>query len=147
MALEPLTQANGLFVIARGHALGGAQEIALKFKETCALHAEAISAAEVRHGPMTLVGKDFPVLILGQNDETRDSVVELANEFAGRGAMVMHAGIDVAGGLALPTLSAGPIVAPVLQVLSFYRMCEALARRRGFDPDRPPHLAKVTETL
>lgn len=146
-AIEPLADVRNLFVIARGHALGIAQEIALKFKETCGLHAEAISAAEVRHGPMTLVGKDFPVLILAQPDETRESVAALAREFAGRGALVLHAGLDIAEGLALPTLAADPLIAPVLQVQSFYRLCEALAWRRGIDPDQPPHLAKVTQTL
>ncbi|MEV5034427.1 SIS domain-containing protein [Sphingobium sp. LMC3-1-1.1] len=146
-AIEPLADARNLFVIARGHALGVAQEIALKFKETCGLHAEAISAAEVRHGPMTLVGEGFPVLILGQPDETRESVAALAREFAGRGAMVFHAGLDIAEGVSLPVLPADPLIAPVLQVQSFYRFCEALARCRGIDPDQPPHLDKVTETL
>ena len=35
----------------------------------------------------------------------------------------------------------------MLQVQSFYRATTALAVARGFDPDRPPHLAKVTETV
>lgn len=146
-AIEPLAGARNLFVIARGHALGVAQEIALKFKETCGLHAEAISAAEVRHGPMTLIGEGFPVLILGQPDETHEGVAALAREFAGRGALVLHAGLDIAEGVSLPTLPTDPLIAPVLQVQSFYRFCEALARCRGIDPDQPPHLAKVTETL
>lgn len=146
-AIDPLAATGNLFVIARGHALGAAQEIALKFKETCAIHAEAISAAEVRHGPMALVGPGFPVMILGQADEARDGVGELAQEFAERGALVLHSGLAVAGGIALPTIPADPLIAPILQVQSFYRMCEALARKRGFDPDRPPHLAKVTRTL
>jgi glucosamine--fructose-6-phosphate aminotransferase (isomerizing) len=37
-------------------------------------------------------------------------------------------------------------LAPLLTVQSFYGLAEALARARGFDPDRPPHLAKVTKT-
>ncbi|MCW5580178.1 MAG: SIS domain-containing protein, partial [Luteimonas sp.] len=65
--LEP---AHNLFVLGRGLGLGAAQEAALKFKETCGLHAEAYSAAEVKHGPMALVGPGFPVLILAQPDET-----------------------------------------------------------------------------
>lgn len=146
-AIEPLASARNLFVIARGHALGVAQEIALKFKETCGLHAEAFSAAEVRHGPMTLVQQGFPVLILGQDDESLEGVRELAREFAGRGAHVMHAGLDIDEGLALPSVAADPLVQPVLQLQSFYPMCESLARRRGIDPDQPPHLAKVTRTL
>ena len=46
-----LANAHSMYVIARGLGLGVAQEAALKFKETCGLHAEAFSAAEVKHGP------------------------------------------------------------------------------------------------
>jgi glucosamine--fructose-6-phosphate aminotransferase (isomerizing) len=146
-AIEPLAQARSLFVIARGHALGIAQEMALKLKETCAIHAEAISAAEVRHGPMAIVEAGFPVIVMGQDDETHEDVIALAREFAGRGASVIHSGLSIAEGLALPHLAADPLVAPVLQLQSFYRLCEALARHKGLDPDRPPHLNKVTRTL
>ena len=71
-----LIGARNLFVVGRGVGLGAAQEAALKLKETCGLHAEAFSAAEVKHGPMALVGKDFPVLFLTQRDESwRDARV------------------------------------------------------------------------
>lgn len=146
-ALPALTEARNLYVIARGPALGIAQEIALKIKETCGFHAEAFSAAEVRHGPMALVGEGFPVLLLGQDDEARASVAELAAEFAGRGATVLHAGIGAAPGIRLPSLGAHPVVQPLLLVESFYRLANALAVARGRDPDHPPHLRKVTETL
>ncbi|RYE01578.1 MAG: SIS domain-containing protein [Sphingomonadales bacterium] len=146
-ALPALTEATNLYVIARGAALGIAQEIALKIKETCGFHAEAFSAAEVRHGPMALVGQGFPVLLLGQDDEAQESVAELAAEFAGRGANVLHAGIGDAPGIRLPSLAAHPVVQPLLLVESFYRLANALAVARGHDPDRPPHLRKVTETL
>src|SRR5262249_42579649 len=54
-AVTLLKPAQSLYVIGRGPGLAVAQEAALKFKETCGLHAEAISAAELRHGPMALV--------------------------------------------------------------------------------------------
>lgn len=146
-ALPLLVHAEHLYAVARGHGFGIAQEAALKIKETCGFHAEAFSAAEVRHGPMAIVGKGFPVLLFGQADESRDSVAELAAEFAGRGAAVIHAGLPGAPGLALPVLDADPLIAPVLQAESFYRLANALAVARGRDPDRPPHLAKVTETV
>ncbi|TQU64947.1 SIS domain-containing protein, partial [Xanthomonas perforans] len=65
-----LVPAHNLFVLGRGLGLGAAQEAALKFKETCGLHAEAYSSAEVKHGPMALVGPGFPVLVFAQPDET-----------------------------------------------------------------------------
>ena len=146
-ALPLLKDAGNLYVVARGHGFGVAQEIALKIKETCGFHAEAFSAAEVRHGPMAIVGRGFPVLLLGQDDESRDSVAGLAGEFAARGAVVMSAGLGDAPGLVLPTIDAHPAIQPLLQAQSFYRLANALAVARGRDPDHPPHLAKVTETL
>lgn len=146
-ALEPLANAQSLYVVARGHALGVAQEFALKLKETCGIHAEAFSAAEVRHGPMVLVDAGFPVICLAQDDEARADVAALAEDFIARGACVMHSGLGIGNGIALPCLAADPLVSPILQLQSFYRMCEALSRLRGFDPDHPPHLNKVTRTL
>jgi glucosamine--fructose-6-phosphate aminotransferase (isomerizing) len=146
-ALAPLREATNLYVVARGPAFGIAQEMALKIKETCGFHAEAFSAAEVRHGPMAIVTQGFHVLLIGQDDDSRDSVADLAREFAARGAIVMHAGIGDAPGLRLPTLHAHPVVQPLLLAQSFYRLANALAVARGRDPDHPPFLAKVTETV
>lgn len=146
-ALPALQRANNLFVVGRGYGLGVAQEAALKFKETCGLHAEAFSAAEVKHGPMALVGRGFPVLMLSQNDESRGGIEKLAAEFVSRGASVLLAGAKVDGAIELPTVAAHPVIEPLLMVQSFYRMVAELAPARGFDPDRPPHLNKVTETL
>jgi glucosamine--fructose-6-phosphate aminotransferase (isomerizing) len=147
LALPVLQQASDLYVVARGPAYGIAQELALKIKETCGFHAEAFSAAEVKHGPMALVGTGFPVLLLGQDDESQESTADLAGAFAGRGARVMGAGIGGGAGLTLPSITAHPAVQPLLLAQSFYRLANAVAVARGRDPDRPPHLAKVTETV
>ncbi len=146
-AIEILRDARNLFVIGRGYGLGVAQEAALKLKETCGLHAEAFSAAEVQHGPMALVGPGFPVLAFSQNDETRAGVESLARDFAARGARVLLAGGAAAGALVLPVVSAHPVIEPLLFVQSFYGFAARLAAERGFDPDLPPNLRKVTETV
>jgi len=146
-AVPVLERANNLFVVGRGYGLGVAQESALKFKETCGLHAEAFSAAEVKHGPMALVGRGFPVLMLSQNDESRAGIERLAADFVTRGADVLIAGSRVMDSICLPTLPAHAVIEPLLMVQSFYRMIALLAPARGFDPDHPPHLNKVTETL
>lgn len=145
-ALERLHRPGSLLVIARGHALGIAQELALKLKETCGIHAEAFSAAEVRHGPMAIIGEGYPVIMLGQNDETLADTQALARQLLDRGACVIGAGLNGETTVALPTIAADPVVAPLLQMHSFYKLCEELSRMRGFDPDRPPHLSKVTRT-
>ena len=146
-SIETLREAVNLFVVGRGFGLGIAQEAALKLKETCGLHAEAFSAAEIQHGPMALVKKGFPVLAFSQSDETRDGIEAVAHEFADRGARVLLAGGHASGAIRLPVVTAHPVIEPMLMILSFYRMAEALARARGFDPDVPPHLRKVTETV
>jgi glucosamine--fructose-6-phosphate aminotransferase (isomerizing) len=147
-ALAPLVTAEHLYVVARGLGYGVAQEAALKFKETCALHAEAFSSAEVRHGPMTLVGPGFPVLALLQNDEAAKGVEAAISAFASQGAQVIQAGGEPAceGVVHLPIVKGHPALEPIAQAQSFYRMVAELAAMRGLDPDQPPHLAKVTET-
>jgi glucosamine--fructose-6-phosphate aminotransferase (isomerizing) len=131
-ALPVLGEAGHLYMIGRGLGLSAAQEAALKCKETCALHAEAYSGAEVRHGPLALLGPGFPAL---------------AAELAARGVDVLIAGASAAGAIALPTLAAPAALAPILLAASTYPLLAALARLRGLDPDRPPHLRKVTETV
>jgi glucosamine--fructose-6-phosphate aminotransferase (isomerizing) len=145
-ALPMLARASSLFVLARGVGLGIAQEAALKLKETCGLHAEAFSGAEVRHGPQALLGAAFPALVFAQNDAARAGLEALAADLADRGVAIACAGARARGALELPTLSADPALAPVLLAQSFYRLANAVAIARGHDPDHPPHLAKITET-
>ncbi|HZF16005.1 MAG TPA: SIS domain-containing protein [Steroidobacteraceae bacterium] len=146
-AIARLQSATNLYVIGRGLGLGIAQEAALKFKETCGLHAEAFSAAELRHGPMALVRKGFPVLVFAQHDETHAGIEQLARDLRNAGADLMLAGAEAEGAVVLPTLRANATIEPLLMIQSFYRLANALAITRGRNPDRPPHLSKVTETV
>ncbi len=146
-AIERLRPATDLYVVGRGLGLGVAEEAALKLKETCGLHAEAVSAAELRHGPMALVKAGFPVLIFSQNDETRAGIEMLATELAARQATVMIAGCRCPQALQLPAAAADPAIEPMLLIQTFYRLANALSLARGLDPDHPPHLRKVTETV
>ncbi|WP_297919250.1 SIS domain-containing protein [Metallibacterium sp.] len=145
---EGLAEARNLFVLGRGLGFGVALEAALKLKETCGIHAEAFSTAEVRHGPMALVGPGFPVLVFAQQDESLASTLELAAEFRGRGAHVWIAAPEGDGQehLAVPA-AVHSACTPIAEIVSFYRATNALALRRGYNPDVPPHLQKVTETL
>ena len=145
-AMPTLRNTSHLYVIGRGVGLGIAQEAALKCKETCRLHAEAFSGAEVRHGPQALLQSSFPALLFTQDDETRTDLESLARELVARDVNVMIAGRSVAGATVLPTIPAHPIIQPLLLAQSFYKLANALAVARGCDPDRPPHLRKVTET-
>ena len=142
-----LADARGLYVIGRGPGLAIAQEAALKLKETCRIHAEAFSAAEVRHGPMALVGRDFPLLVFRQSDETGEGTDDLVRDVLEHGTSVFVAGGHVAGAQTLPIPAAHELIEPLLQIQALYRAANSLSLLRGLDPDRPPHLKKVTETI
>jgi glucosamine--fructose-6-phosphate aminotransferase (isomerizing) len=143
-----LTRAQSAYVLGRGPAFAIANESALKLKETCGLHAEAYSAAEVLHGPSAIVQAGFPVLVLAVGDAAEAGVVQTAERLAAQGADVFITGSQAAGAVTLPMVGGlHPLVAPLVLTVAFYNFVEALAWRRGFDPDTPPHLRKVTETV
>lgn len=145
--VDALLKVRDMYVISRGSSLAIAQETALKLKETCGIHAEALSAAEVLHGPIAIVGAGFPVLVLVPGDAAGPSVATLAADLVDRGACVVAAGSRIKGAINLPTvLGLHPAVEPAAYALSVYRMVAALSVARGLDPDRPPLLHKVTET-
>lgn len=146
--VEPLRGAERMMVIGRGTGLAIAQEAALKFKETCAIQAEVFSSAEVQHGPMALVEAGYPMLVFAPRGPAQAGLIKVAEEMRGRGASVLLAApADVAERQLTLATSASEDLDPIAAVQSFYLLVEAVARARGRDPDRPPHLNKVTSTL
>lgn len=135
-----------LYTVARGVHLAVAQEAAHKLKETCRIHAEPFSSAEVLHGPNELAGDGFPVLLFRSEDAGDASVQEAGRRLTAQGASVMAAGGDDPAALPVPR-APHQALAPILQIQSFYRMANALACDRGHDPDRPRHVQKVTHTV
>lgn len=137
------------FVLARGPALAIAHEAALKLKETCYLHAEAMSAAEIRHGPFAVLQDGFPVLGFALDDAGGTDTCALAASMTAAGARVLMASPRPCGAglhLELPP-SLHPLIDPIVAITAFYPFAEALARLRGLDPDQPRHLRKVTRTV
>ncbi|HEX7646528.1 MAG TPA: SIS domain-containing protein [Noviherbaspirillum sp.] len=146
--IEVLEHAERIMVIGRGTGLAIAQEAALKFKETCAIQAEAFSGAEVKHGPMALVDEGYPMLVFAPRGPAQEGLLALAKEMRARGARVLLAApADVAERELTLATTATPDLDPVAAIQSFYLMVESLALARGRDPDKPKHLSKVTSTL
>jgi glucosamine--fructose-6-phosphate aminotransferase (isomerizing) len=143
---DMLQNVDHLYTVGRGLHLGIAQEAAHKLKETCMIHAEAFSSAEVLHGPNELAGKGFPVLLFRSEDASDASVLEAARQLSAQGASVMMAGGGDPGTLPVPR-APHPTLAPLLQIQAFYRMANALACDRGYNPDQPRHVQKVTHTV
>lgn len=145
--VEALKDADRIMVVGRGLTLPVAMEAALKCKETAAIQAEAFSGAEIKHGPMALIDEGYPLLIFAPRGAAQAGLIKLAEEMRGRGAKVLLAApADVTEReLTLPVAPV-PELDPITAVAAFYPMVEALARARGFDPDQPRHLNKVTLT-
>jgi glucosamine--fructose-6-phosphate aminotransferase (isomerizing) len=147
-ALRLLEDAESLYVIGRGVGLGIVQECALKLKETSGLHAEALSAAEVRHGPRAVIGERFPVLAIALDDAAGRDTASFATELAEDGHPVAVASRAPVAGCHLPLPAPlHPLLDPIVAIQAFYPLAEALARSRHRDPDHPRGLSKVTRTV
>ena len=145
--VEMLRDAERMYVIGRGTGYAVALEAALKFKEICIIQAEAFSGAEVKHGPMALIDRGYPLLVFAPRGPAQAGLVAFADEMRQRGARVLLAAPETVPGAQLPIADTGTEdLDPISVIQSFYPMVEALARARGFDPDRPKFLAKVTKT-
>ena len=135
-----------VYVVGRGPGLAIAAEAALKLKETSGLHAESISAAEIRHGPYALAGPALRAIIFAQRDAAFPGLKALAADLVHQGASVLLVSPD----LTLPGVHTPADDEPVLELVAmlsrFYLFANMAALRRGRSPDRPPMLSKITET-
>lgn len=135
-----------VYVVGRGPGLAIAAEAALKLKETSGLHAESISAAEIRHGPFTLAGPSLRAIIFAQRDAAFPGLRTLASDLVQQGASVLLVSPDTTlPGVHTPT-DEEPVLELIAMLARFYLFANAAALRRGRSPDRPPMLSKITET-
>ncbi len=139
---------RSLFTIGRGPSWAIANEAALKFKETCLIHAESYSSAEVLHGPVSIVENGFPVIAFAARDAAEESLASVMDTLAGKGATVFATTPMVKHATPLPHAATDHwLTDPISAIVSFYGMVETVALSRGINPDTPRHLNKVTQTL
>ena len=141
-----LARAETLYTVSRGPMIGVAAEAALKIKETCRLHAEAYSAAEVLHGPIALAGPKMSALCFLPSDRAADSVARAIERLRKAGAAATTVGCREGADVRLPA-AADDMLGGLLQITAFYAFIERLAVSLGENPDAPPGLKKVTETV
>lgn len=146
--VERLAATKSLYVSGRGTGFAVSLEAALKAKETCGIHAEAFSLAELMHGPMRLVETGFPVLAFLTDDRARPENDAALARLAQIGGDIVRIGADNAGPCEIRSASTGHgLLDPLAGLAAYYGLIERVALRLGHDPDRPRNLKKVTETV
>lgn len=126
-------------VIGRGFGYAISLEIALKLKEVCAIHAEAFSSAEFLHGPVTLAENKLSILDISVKDESYSTHTSQMKNIEKRGPEICS--------MTQTTKNAHPRLAPLTILQRFYLDVEKIALSRGVNPDAPPGLKKVTQTI
>jgi glucosamine--fructose-6-phosphate aminotransferase (isomerizing) len=141
---ERLRDATDIYVIGRSIHYPIALEGALKLKELAYIHAEGMTAGELKHGPLALIESNSYVIIINPNDTTSNDNIATAHEIKARGATII--GIsdrpnDVYD-IFIKIPSVKSIIYPIIEVLPFQILAYYLALAKNADPDYPRNLAK-----
>jgi glucosamine--fructose-6-phosphate aminotransferase (isomerizing) len=132
-----------MFAVGRGLSYPIAMETSIKVKEVSYIHAEAYPGGELKHGPIALIDKGMPCVVIAPNDDTLTDMISAAHEMKARGGLIIglspkkEAVFDIH--LPVPDLkqaTAIPMTA-IVQLLAY-----DLAVARGLNPDKPRNLAK-----
>ena len=144
-AAELLGETDELVAVGRGYLMCIAFEAALKLREAAGVRAEGWSAADFRHGPMTVARGDIPLLAVSAPGPAAADVEELADELQRGGTSVLRLSGRSDARLPYPAVLPEPLCALPAAVRA-QQLALAVALRRGVDPDEPPGLRKVTPT-
>ncbi len=139
-------------IVGRGYNLATAFELALKLKELTYSMTTSYSSADFRHGPSATVTDGSPVTLIMPRGETFDDMLSLAQDLKARSAELLVISDDPSvGSLAttsLPLASSVPEwLSPITAIVPGQLLALYLTLAKGFDPDTPRGLKKVTLTL
>ncbi len=134
--------------IGRGYGYPGALEGALKLKEVSYMHAEAYAAGEMKHGPLAMIDKDFPTLVLASNSALAEKTYSNIEEIRARKGPVVA--IATKGNKSIKKICDDVIyipetmeqTQPLLEAVATQLFAYYVAVERGLDVDRPRNLAK-----
>ncbi|SFK49872.1 glutamine--fructose-6-phosphate transaminase (isomerizing) [Shimia haliotis] len=148
-AARKLAEARDILFLGRGVMYPLALEGALKLKEISYIHAEAYASGELKHGPIALIDKHVPVVVLAPRDSLFDKTVSNMQEVMARAGKVLlvsdRAGLDEGGDgtwLTLQMPSVDPVLSPILYAVPAQLLAYHTAIAKGTDVDQPRNLAK-----
>ena len=144
-----LAEARDILFLGRGPMYALAHEGALKLKEISYIHAEAYASGELKHGPIALVDKHVPVIVMAPRDALFEKTISNMQEVMARGGKVLlitdkqgakEAGPGVWDTILMPEVA--PFVAPILYAIPAQLLAYHTAVAKGTDVDQPRNLAK-----
>ena len=144
-----LAEARDILFLGRGQMFPLALEGALKLKEISYIHAEAYASGELKHGPIALIDKTVPVIVMAPRDALFEKTVSNMQEVMARGGKVLlitdaegarQAGQGVWKTLVMPTVP--DMLAPIVYAVPAQLLAYHTAVAKGTDVDQPRNLAK-----
>jgi glucosamine--fructose-6-phosphate aminotransferase (isomerizing) len=151
-AAQSLKHAEDCVVIGRGYNFSTANELALKAKELAYVAAEPYSAADFLHGPIALIDEGYPAVVVNLSGKVFEEVQEVLSEIKRRGAKTavisdQEESLALADApIALPS-GIPEWLSPIIAIVPGQLLAFHLSRARGFDPDQPRGIQKVTRTM
>ena len=140
---EKIYRHENIYIIGRSLNYPMALESAIKIQEVSYIHAEGFAGGELKHGPIALIDKGTPCIVLVANDEVKDEIISNAIEVKSRGGYII--GVSPENNEAfdywLKVPDAGN-ASPVVNIIPVQILAYHLAVLRGNDPDYPRNLAK-----
>jgi glucosamine--fructose-6-phosphate aminotransferase (isomerizing) len=146
---QQITPARDVLYLGRGPAYATALEGALKLKEISYIHAEGYAAGEMKHGPIALIDKEVPVIVLAPTDHYFEKTISNMQEVISRGGQVIFmtdkAGMkkvntDEMTSVLIPDTDA--LIAPIVYAIPVQLLAYYTATLKGTDVDQPRNLAK-----
>ena len=139
---------KGALYIGRGVNMPMAYEGALKLKEISYIHAEGYPAGEMKHGPIALVDKDLPVVVIATQDPWYDKVISQIEQAKARSGKVLAVATE--GDELIPTIAdeifwipkTPWLLSPAVTIIPLQLFAYHIAAFRGLDIDQPRNLAK-----
>ena len=143
-----LKDTRNCLYLGRGINMPIAFEGALKLKEISYIHAEGYPAGEMKHGPIALIDKEMPVVVLAPRDPWYEKMISQIEQVKARGGTVIAVATD--GDNVIQSLvdhvlwvpDALWLLNPVLTVIPLQLLSYYIAAKRGLDVDQPRNLAK-----